>query len=51
MIGVYDTSIDLEDRERVLRVEAIPLLSNWDILQELDQVGFRCEEMPDRFEC
>lgn len=38
--------VDLSDRDKVLRIESIDLLPH-QIINQLQQVGFSCDELPD----
>ena len=44
--GIRDCTIDLEDRDKVLRVECenVPIMA---IVEDVVRHGFSCEELPD----
>jgi hypothetical protein len=43
---LYKTTIDMEDRDKVLRVEALSI-DHRDIIYLLSEKGFVCEVLPD----
>lgn len=47
MEGVHATSVDLEDREKVLRLECLTKVKPRDIENKMAEIGFQCSEMAD----
>ncbi|CAM1371583.1 conserved hypothetical protein [Tenacibaculum litopenaei] len=43
--GILDWSVDLEDRDKVLRIEAADELEENDIINMVTQQGFLCEDL------
>lgn len=46
MTGIYKWSFDLEDHEKILRVEAAGILPG-QIVKVLEGMNYHCEELPD----
>lgn len=44
-VGIKKWSIDLEDIDKVLRIEVIPLLTKQDILELMYSCGFQGDEL------
>lgn len=44
--GIYKWSIDLDDHEKILRVEAAGILPG-QIVKVLEGMNYNCEELPD----
>lgn len=43
--NIYDWSVDLEDIDKVLRIESNKSLSEKDIIEQLKFIGVSCEEL------
>lgn len=43
--GVYHVNVDLEDWEKVLRVECDPIIQVRKIEEQISQLGFECSEL------
>ena len=46
LAGVIRWNVDIEDRDKVLRVESINE-NHYQIINMVNQAGFYCEELPD----
>lgn len=44
---IYDWSIDLEDIDKVLRIEAEQTLVEKEVIDLIQDCGYVCEELPD----
>ncbi len=45
--SISNWSIDLEDRDKVLRVETVGSLEEHDVINLVKERGFHCEALPD----
>lgn len=45
--SISNWSIDLEDRDKVLRVETVGSLEEHDVIKLVKERGFHCEALPD----
>jgi len=44
IVGPYHWNFDLEDRDKILRIEAYTLINSF-LIQEINKLGFECEEL------
>jgi len=45
--GLYDWTVDIEDKDNVLRIVADDKVEESDIIHLLNQSGYLCEALPD----
>lgn len=45
--GIHRWSVDLEDIDKILRIESVDELSEWEVVGMVKSAGIECEELPD----